>query len=98
MKQNIFSLKVIEVVSGIRKGQTLTYGEVARRSGNPRAARAVGNILNKYYEKCKATGRKTIPCHRVIRSDGRIGGYAKGEREKIKLLEKEKALYREGCG
>jgi len=92
MKQNIFSLKVIEVVSGIRKGQTLAYGEVARRSGNTAAARAVGSILNKYFQKCKATGKKTIPCHRVIRSDGRIGGYAKGEKEKIKLLKSEGAI------
>jgi methylated-DNA-[protein]-cysteine S-methyltransferase len=63
--------------------------EVARSAGNARASRAVGNILNKYYKECIAYKKPTIPCHRVIRSDGKIGGYAGGEKEKRKLLKKE---------
>jgi O-6-methylguanine DNA methyltransferase len=92
MKKKSFSEKVISVVSKIKPGKTMTYTEVAGRTGNSRASRAVGNILNKYYHDCVKEKRKIIPCHRVIRSDGRPGGYAKGEKEKRKLLEKEKAI------
>ena len=90
-KKSEFSKKVIKVVSGIRRGNILSYKEVARRAGNPKAARAVGNILNGYFLECKKLDRKTIPCHRVIRSDRKLGGYAGGEKEKRKLLQKEKA-------
>ena len=60
----------------------MTYGEVARRAGNPRAARAVGAILHTNYDP-------KIPCHRVIRSDGKIGGYNRGSKSKIKKLKSE---------
>ncbi|HLM84172.1 MAG TPA: MGMT family protein [Candidatus Bathyarchaeia archaeon] len=90
--KNIFSGKVIKIVSKIPKGKTLTYKQVAKRAGNEKAARAVGNILNKYYKDCVRRGAKTISCHRVVRSDGKIGGYVKGEKEKRRLLKKEKAL------
>ena len=80
-----FSQKVYTVVAQIKKGKTLTYKEVARRAGNPQASRAVGNILNKNYDS-------KIPCHRVIRSDGKIGGYNRGQKQKITLLKKEGAL------
>jgi len=63
---------------------------VAKRAGNEKAARAVGNILNSYYKYCKANGLKTVPCHRVIRSDGKIGGYVLGEKTKRILIEAEK--------
>lgn len=89
MMPKSFSKKVISIAVRIPKGRTLSYREVAARAGNKKAARAVGNILNRYYKDCLKDGRKTIPCHRVIRSDGKIGGYAKGEKEKRKLLEKE---------
>jgi methylated-DNA-[protein]-cysteine S-methyltransferase len=92
MKRSLFSSRVIKIVSVIRRGETMTYKEVARRAGNSGAARAVGNILNKYYKNCTGSGRKTIPCHRVIRSDGGIGGYVRGEKAKRRLLEKEKAI------
>ncbi len=75
------------VVRRIRKGQTLTYKEVARRAGSPRAYRAVGNILN----RCGGM-RKGVPCHRVVRGDGRMGGYRWGEEKKIRLLRREKAI------
>lgn len=88
-----FSESVIQIVTGIKKGKTMTYKEVARRAGSPKAARAVGNILNQYYRNCVSSKKPAIPCHRVIRSDGKIGGYARGEREKRRLLKKEKATY-----
>ena len=80
-----FSDKVYEVVSKIPKGQTLNYKQVAELAGSPRAFRAVGNILNKNYNSA-------IPCHRVVRSDGKTGGYNRGALNKIKLLKKEGAL------
>jgi len=79
-----FGEKVFSVVRKIPKGQVLTYKEVARLAGRPRAYRAVGNILNQNRDF------KNIPCHRVIRSDGKIGGYALGSDKKMKLLKKEK--------
>ena len=80
-----FSEKVLQIVLKIPKGNVLTYAQVARRAGSPRAARAVGNILNKNYNP-------DIPCHRVIRSDGKIGGYNRGIAKKKSLLKKECAL------
>ncbi len=87
-----FTQKVIRVVTKIPKGKTLAYKQVATRAGSPKFARVVGNILNKYYFECIKNKKQTIPCHRVIRSDGQIGGYVKGEKEKRKLLKKEKAI------
>ena len=87
--EETFTEKVIDAVSEIPVGKTITYKEVAKRAGNEKAARAVGNILNRYYEDCLITGKKRIPCHRVIRSDGKPGGYVKGEDEKRELLQKE---------
>ena len=81
---NTFADKVYQVVRKIPRGRTRTYKEVAIAAGSPNAYRAVGNILN------KNTDFKNIPCHRVIRSDGSIGGYVRGSSEKAELLEKEK--------
>ena len=90
--KNIFSEKVIHVVSKIPEGKTLTYKQVAKKAGNEKAARAVGNILNKYYLECIKNKKPTKPCHRVIRSDGKPGGYVKGEDEKRQILEREGAI------
>lgn len=78
----LFSKKVYEVVKAIPTGKTLTYKEVALKAGSPRAFRAVGNILNKNYDP-------TIPCHRVVRSDGMMGGYNRGRELKEKILTEE---------
>jgi len=82
----IFKEKVLKIVSKIPQGKTLTYAEVAKLSGSPRAYRAVGNILNKNYNS-------SIPCHRVIKSDGTYGGYNRGAHKKIEILKKEKAAF-----
>jgi O-6-methylguanine DNA methyltransferase len=74
--------KIYAVVKKIPKGEVLTYKEVAKRVGKPRAYRAVGNILNKNMDP-------KVPCHRVIRSDGKAGGYNRGKRIKIEILKKE---------
>lgn len=80
-----FQEKVYQVVKKIPKGTVLTYKELAKQAGSPRAWRAVGNILSK-------NKNPKIPCHRVIRSDGRVGGYKGGLKKKITLLKKEGVL------
>ena len=77
-----FSQKVYEVVGKIPKGQVLTYKQVAILAGSPKAFRAVGNILTKNFDS-------KIPCHRVVRSDGQVGGYNRGSLNKQKLLQQE---------
>ncbi len=66
-----FSDGVRRVVASIPAGQTLSYGEVARLAGNPRAARAVGAIMRRNFDP-------KIPCHRVVSADGSPGGYNRG--------------------
>lgn len=80
-----FKEKVLEIVKKIPKGKILTYSEVALKAGSPKAYRAVGNTLNKNYDS-------SIPCHRVIRSDGKLGGYNRGVNKKRELLKKEHAI------
>ena len=80
-----FKEKVLDIVSKIPKGKVLTYKEVASKVGSSKAFRAVGNILNKNYDP-------QIPCHRVIRSDGKTGGYNRGSDLKKEILEKESEM------
>ncbi len=80
-----FAKKVYKIVQNIPEGETLSYQDVAILAGSPRAYRAVGNILNKNYNP-------EIPCHRVIRSDGKIGGYNRGSVNKKKILDKESKI------
>ncbi len=80
-----FKEKVLKIVRKIPKGKVLTYKEVARKAGKPKAYRAVGNILSSNYNP-------EIPCHRAIRSDGKLGGYNRGRQAKFILLKKEHAL------
>ena len=77
-----FSEKIYQVVKSIPKGSVLTYKQVAKKAGFPRAWRAVGNVLNKNKDA-------RIPCHRVVCSNGEAGGYNQGQREKIRKLKKE---------
>jgi len=66
-----FTPTVKGVVAKIPKGSVMTYKEVATAAGNPKAARAVANIMAANYDP-------DVPCHRVIRSDGGLGGYNRG--------------------
>ncbi len=83
-----FQIKVWKYLSTIPKGSIRTYKQVAVAIKCPKAARAVANACakNPYAPK--------IPCHRVIRSDGGLGGYSGkgGIRQKLKLLRSEKVL------
>ena len=83
-----FTQKVIEVVKKIPKGKVMSYGEVSKRAGVHGAARAVGSIMSHNKDK-------NIPCHRVVKSDGKIGQYnglqtkTGGTNAKVNLLKKE---------
>ena len=78
-----FEKKVYKIVSAIPRGRVRSYKWVAARAGEPRASRAVGNALNKNPYPI------AIPCHRVVKSDGSIGGYSRGAGMKKRLLESE---------
>ena len=78
-----FQQRVWQALREIPAGETLSYSDVARRIGEPKAARAVAKA-------CAAnTLAVAIPCHRVVRSDGQLSGYRWGVRRKQKLLELE---------
>ncbi|MBX2866841.1 MGMT family protein [Candidatus Kaiserbacteria bacterium] len=81
---NNFTEEVKAVVRTIPKGSVMTYAEVATKVGSPKAYRAVANIMAANYDK-------TVPCHRVIRTDGGLGGYNRGGVEAKRAL-----LIREG--
>ena len=80
-----FQLKVWNYLKKIPKGEVKTYLEVAKAIGKPKAFRAVANAVGKNPYPTK------IPCHRVIRSDGSLGGYSAkgGIKKKKKLLKNE---------
>jgi O-6-methylguanine DNA methyltransferase len=83
---NSFRETVLRVVRSIPRGKTISYKQVAAAAGSPKAYRAVGNILNKNHDK-------TIPCHRVVRTDGSAGGYNGLRGDKKMLLELEARLH-----
>ncbi|HJN62119.1 MAG TPA: MGMT family protein [Candidatus Parcubacteria bacterium] len=85
----LFQKRVYETVKKIPQGKVMTYTQVAKKSGSKRAFRAVGNILNKNKDL-------NIPCHRVVRSNGKIGGYNLGQKKKASLLRKEGFLIKKG--
>ncbi len=81
-----FAERVRDIVRKIPKGSTMTYGTVAKKAGSPGAARAVGTLMAANYDLA-------VPCHRVIRSDGKIGEYNRGgPKAKRALLIKEGAI------
>ena len=80
-----FQDDVLNVVKKIPKGKVTTYKEIAHAL-DTKAYRAVGNALN------RNPYAPIVPCHRVVNSDGRIGGFATGIRKKIQLLKKEGIL------
>jgi methylated-DNA-[protein]-cysteine S-methyltransferase len=78
-----FERRVYRAVLKIPEGELRSYKWVARRIGRPKAFRAVGNALK------RNNRAPAIPCHRVVRSDGSIGGYSKGLKLKRALLRSE---------
>ncbi len=74
--------KTYELVKQIPKGKVSTYGHIALALGDIIASRAVGKMLNE-------NPYKDVPCYRVVKSDGSIGGYAHGVEKKIELLKRD---------
>ena len=80
-----FTISVLGELARVPYGETTTYGELARRVGHPRAARAVGTVMNRNRIPI------VLPCHRVVGSTGDLTGYAGGLHVKQTLLELEGA-------
>jgi O-6-methylguanine DNA methyltransferase len=78
-----FQRRVLETVKGIPRGEVRPYVWVAREAGSPGASRAVGNVM------ANNPVPLLVPCHRVVRNDGRTGSYAFGAGEKVRLLKLE---------
>ena len=81
MKES-FNKSCYKILRKVPKGKVTTYKEIAR-SLRSKAYRAVGNAMN------KNPYSPEVPCHRVIKSNGEVGGFASGTRKKISMLKKE---------
>lgn len=82
--------KLQKTLLKIPKGKVVTYKKLAKMMGNEKAVRAVANLCGKNPEPDK------YPCYKVIRSDGKIGGYNLGVKEKIKRLENDEVVIESG--
>lgn len=87
-----FRLKVYEALKAIPYGKTCSYEEIAQAVGSPKAVRAVGSAC------ADNPVALVIPCHRVIKKDGSLGGYRWGRERKAKLLEMERRLFQDVFG
>lgn len=81
--EQAFTYKTWGLLRRIPRGMVTTYKEIAAAIGKPGGARAVGNACNKNPDASR------VPCHRVVASSGKLGGYAHGTKKKIELLVKE---------
>jgi O-6-methylguanine DNA methyltransferase len=97
-KSNTLICKVVKVCKAIPLGKTITYSQLAKKAGFPKAARAVGSVLAKNLLPL------IVPCHRVVRADGKIGNFSapgvrrgktasqQGSKTKKKMLDLEKGI------
>jgi len=85
-----FNEKVWRALKLIPRGRITTYKEMAKYLGRPGASRAVGKACH------KNPGAPTVPCHRVVKSDGSLGGYVRGARKKASWLKKEGVKVKSG--
>jgi O-6-methylguanine DNA methyltransferase len=81
-----YNRRVLAELARVEYGTTTTYGALAALSGNPRAARAVGTVMNRNPVPI------VLPCHRVVGASGSLTGYAGGLDRKVQLLRLEGAL------
>lgn len=84
-----FNEKCYEVLRKVPRGKVTTYGEIARALKS-KGYRAVGNAMHSNPHAPR------VPCHRVVCSDGKIGGFASGTAKKIEMLEKEGIVVENG--
>jgi methylated-DNA-[protein]-cysteine S-methyltransferase len=90
IQRSLFCERVYDTVRSIPRGSVMSYAEVASNSGAPGASRAVGTLMKNNYDI-------TIPCHRVVKSNGEVGEYNRGGMDtKIKLLKKEGVYFKDG--
>lgn len=89
-KNTIKDSDVYDLLLKIPAGTVSTYGDLAKALGNPLASREIGRILGKNPNPIK------VPCHRVVMSDGRVGGYRYGSDRKRELLQKEGVSFSNG--
>lgn len=89
-KKTIKNEDVYDLLRKIPAGKVTTYGDLAKALGNPSASRIIGSIIGKNPNPIQ------VPCHRVIMSDGKLGGYAYGTAKKKELLEKEGLSFTNG--
>jgi O-6-methylguanine DNA methyltransferase len=87
-----FTKKVYQVVSRIPLGEVRSYKWVAGKAGRPHAARSVGQILK------HNPFPLIIPCHRVVNTNGRLGGYRWGKKAKQRLLQLEREIRKQVFG
>ncbi len=87
---NSFNQKVWFYTKQIPKGKISTYKEIAKACGSEKKARAVGNALN------KSPGMPEVPCHRVVKTSGKTGGFAFGTKKKQKMLKEEGLNFEKG--
>jgi methylated-DNA-[protein]-cysteine S-methyltransferase len=80
--KTVFNEKCYSILRKVPKGKVTTYKEIARKL-NSKAYRAVGNAMN------HNPYAPSVPCHRVVNSNGNIGGFASGIKKKIEMLRKE---------
>jgi O-6-methylguanine DNA methyltransferase len=85
----LFASRVLHILRRIPAGRVMTYGDVARLAGRPRAARAVGNVL-------RTAAEPGLPYHRVIAAGGRLGGFGRSPQLKAALLAAEGHVIRRG--
>ena len=85
-----FANSIWQALKKVPRGQVVSYGDLAKAVGKPKAARAVGNALhiNPYAPQ--------VPCHRVVKNDGSLGGFAHGLDKKIALLRREGVKVKDG--
>lgn len=87
---NNHTQRIFHIVRSIPRGKVATYTYVARKAGVPKAARYVGNVLGN-------NRSSRVPCHRVVRKDGHVGGFRDGTREKVRRLRREGVVIRGNC-
>jgi methylated-DNA-[protein]-cysteine S-methyltransferase len=80
MRGSLDARDVYALLRRVPKGKVTTYGDLAKALGHPHAARAIGRIMNANPDPI------VVPCHRVVASDGGIGGYAYGTKVKKDIL------------
>ena len=89
MKKDPFNERCYELLRRVPNGKITTYKALAKAMGS-KGYRAVGNAMN------KNPYAPEVPCHRVIKSDGKVGGFAHGTKKKIEMLKKEGIPIKDG--